>query len=527
MALRSRSVSTAAQARETDPLLRPSSREDAAPSGSRVGRLSIFALCVLLVTIGDFGILLVTVPQTRLYESIACYHYYELHDPSRIGPGGGVAEKWCKVAPVQAEVAFVRGYEALFTSIPGVALAIPYGLLADRWGRKPIVLLSMIGILLSMTFTLAVCRFWQIFPLRLVWLAPVFTVIGGGAPVMFSVILTMIADVMPENERATAFFRLMTGQYLAQITATPISSSLMQSHGPWLPIKIGYICALLAFLMACLLRETAKPCESFDGAVETTEEPAAATDETLGFRAARRSKSRVELQAKLASLWDRATAMIRHDFKVIILILTFFINAVEEPTQSLNLQYISERYGLSLARAGFVISIKSAATIIAYMVILPGASWLLQQKLGLSDPRKDLFLARGSIIVLSLGFFIVAWSPTVASVTVGFVVSTMGRGYGNLIRSLVTSLVPARFTGRMYTMITVIETFGLLLSGPLLAALFRVGLDQGDVRWLGLPFTVAGALGALVAVVICCIKVPAHVPRRDEEEDEGSATSIY
>lgn len=80
-------------------------------------------------------------------------------------------------------------------------MAIPYGLLADRWGRKPIVLLSMVGILLSMTFTLAVCRFWQIFPLRLVWLAPVFTVIGGGAPVMFSVILTMIADVMPENER--------------------------------------------------------------------------------------------------------------------------------------------------------------------------------------------------------------------------------------------------------------------------------------------------------------------------------------
>lgn len=99
--------------------MRPSSRENTALSGPRVGRLSIFALCVLLVTIGDFGIFLVTVPQTRLYESIACYHYYELHDPSRIGPGGGVAEKWCKVAPVQAEVAFVRGYEALFTFIPG------------------------------------------------------------------------------------------------------------------------------------------------------------------------------------------------------------------------------------------------------------------------------------------------------------------------------------------------------------------------------------------------------------------------
>ncbi|EAW08898.1 putative MFS transporter [Aspergillus clavatus NRRL 1] len=536
MAVRSRSPASSIlrDAHETDPLLndRPGSiasssadhgRSRPKAGGSARRRLHLFALCVLLLTIGDFGIFLVTVPQTRLYESIACYRYYETHEPSRIGPGGSVREQWCKIAPVQAEVAFVRGYEALFTAIPGVALAIPYGLLADRWGRKPVVLMSMIGILLSMTFTLVVCGLWQIFPLRLVWLSPIFTVLGGGAPVLFSMIWTMIADVMPENERATAFFQLMTGQYVAQITATPIASGLMETHGPWLPIQLGYICAFMALLIACLLKETAPPRDA-DAARNPTGDGSTTTQSETSVRALLESKSRRELQAHLAALWRRATAVLRHDAKVIVLLLTFFINAVEEPTQSLNLQYISERYGLSLARAGFVISIKSVATIVTYVALLPAASWLLQQRLGLSDTRKDMVLARGSIVVLSAGFFLVAWSPTVAMATVGFVLSTFGRGYGNIIRSVVTSLVPAQFTGRMYTMITVIETFGLLLSGPLLAALFRVGLNQGDVRWLGLPFMVAGGIGVIVAVVISCLDVstPAGAGEAEEADDDSA-----
>ena len=69
------------------------------------------------------------------------------------------------------------------------------------------------------------------------------------------------------------------------------------------------------------------------------------------------------------------------------------------------------------------------------------ASWLLLHKLHLSDTRNDLFLARASVLFLPLGFFIVAFSPTVAGATAGFVISTLGTGYGNIIRSLVTSMV--------------------------------------------------------------------------------------
>ncbi|RDW58813.1 MFS transporter-10 [Coleophoma cylindrospora] len=485
--------------------------EDEAFNGPRKGRYmrrgaSIFALCLLLLTTGDFATGMVGIPLTRVYESIACSQYYKLHDPSRIAPGTGeVPEEWCKVAPVQAEVALIRGYEALFVSIPGVLLAVPYGLLADKWGRKPVVLLSLLGFLLSTTCTLVVCRFWQFLPLRLVWLSPIFTIIGGGAPVLFSMTYTIIADVVPENERATAFFQVMTGAFIAQIASTTLSSALMENHSPWLPIELGYISMILAALMGSFLSETSTPHNPTPNNIEgLSSQLPVGTVETAEVHTVPTSQDdhAVGSLAKVLQLWTSTTAFVRQELKLIMLILTFFINTVEEPTSSLTLQYISERYHLSLSRAGFVISIKAVATIIVYVLVLPGASWLLQQKFHLSEKRKDMFLARFSVIFLSLGFFIAALSPTVFGATAGFVVSTLGKGYGNIIRSLVTSLVPPGFIARLYTMITVVETFGLLLSGPLLAALFRAGLSQEDPDWLGLPFLVAGGMAALVAALI-------------------------
>lgn len=210
-----------------------------------------------------------------------------------------------------------------------------------------------------------------------------------------------------------------------------------------------------------------------------------------------------------------------------MLILTFFINSVEEPTLSLTLQYISARYNLSISCAGFVISIKAIASIIAYVLVLPGTSWLLLNKFHLSDTDKDLFLARSSVLFLSLDFFIVGFSPTVAGTTGGLVISTLGKGYGYIIRSLVTTMVPPDFTARLYTMITVIEAFGLLLLlGPLLAALLQVGLNQRDVRWLGLPFVVAGGMAALVAVLICCIDLPSRALRNVHGDAKKTTVSV-
>jgi hypothetical protein len=66
-------------------------------------------LYIITLTGGDE---LIQPAQTRVFESIYCRAYYAEHDPSLIGTDGGdgVAEKYCKGAVVQGEVAMLKGW---------------------------------------------------------------------------------------------------------------------------------------------------------------------------------------------------------------------------------------------------------------------------------------------------------------------------------------------------------------------------------------------------------------------------------
>lgn len=83
----------------------------------------------------------------------------------------------------------------------GALLAIPYGLLADRHGRKSTLALSLPGFALNSIFTLVILWFSDIFPLRALWFTALTWLFGGGPVVSFAIIWTMMADVTSEAER--------------------------------------------------------------------------------------------------------------------------------------------------------------------------------------------------------------------------------------------------------------------------------------------------------------------------------------
>lgn len=80
-------------------------------------------------------------------------------------------------------------------------MAIPYGLLADRKGRKSTLLLGLPGFALNSVIVLAVMWFSDIFPLRAIWFSSLAWLLGGGPVVAFAIIWTMMADVTTEEER--------------------------------------------------------------------------------------------------------------------------------------------------------------------------------------------------------------------------------------------------------------------------------------------------------------------------------------
>jgi hypothetical protein len=60
---------------------------------------------------------------------------------------------------VQGYLVMLRGWAAAFECIPGIVGAVPYGILSDRWGRRPVLGLSFVGLVASVGFTYLVCEF--------------------------------------------------------------------------------------------------------------------------------------------------------------------------------------------------------------------------------------------------------------------------------------------------------------------------------------------------------------------------------
>jgi len=120
--------------------------------------VSLVVLALLLVTIIDVGDFLAEPPKTRIYETNICLAYYREHDASAIGADGRIPEQLCKIDEVQQKLAMIFGWQDTFDAIPGILLAIPFGTLADRVGRKWIFAASLLGCWLSSAWILLICK---------------------------------------------------------------------------------------------------------------------------------------------------------------------------------------------------------------------------------------------------------------------------------------------------------------------------------------------------------------------------------
>lgn len=115
-------------------------------------RWQILLFGSLLIFLADFGFFLAIPPQTKIFEDILCRQYYAAHPTP-------LFEQNCKIVPVQSELARINGWKDTFDAVPSILVAVPYGALADRIGRKPCLLLSLVGVLISEVWTRLVCEF--------------------------------------------------------------------------------------------------------------------------------------------------------------------------------------------------------------------------------------------------------------------------------------------------------------------------------------------------------------------------------
>ena len=148
-------------------------------------------------------------------------------------------------------------------------------------------------------------------------------------------------------------------------------------------------------------------------------------------------------------------------------------------------------------------------------ILLPLITQLLLRIL--SPRQKDMWLARGSMMLQAIGSFGIGLARTPLLVICGVVVNGLGFGFNLIVHAMVASVMSSDI-GALFSFVAVLETAMLALANPLLAAVFRAGLRLGG-PWLGLPFIIAGfsCIGALV--IVACVRVDDG--NVDGEDDGG------
>ena len=152
---------------------------------------------------------------------------------------------------------FGAGVEALGVSAMAYALtstfAAPFvGMLADRYGRRPIILFSLAGYILAFSGYLFATSTWMLILLR--GLAGVFT--AGLLPAMMSI----VGDLAPENRRARWIGIVNGGAAAGWIIGPVLGGLLYDRYGYVVPFVVSIMLAGVALLMAALLiPETHQP----------------------------------------------------------------------------------------------------------------------------------------------------------------------------------------------------------------------------------------------------------------------------
>ncbi|KAI8242176.1 Efflux pump ustT [Colletotrichum sp. SAR 10_99] len=470
--------------------------------------VGIFCAIILL---GSAAGGLWTIPTTRKVEDIVCRHYYDVLSNENID------ESLCKEDAIQSKVAYIFAvYSALQASI-GAICAFPWGIVADRLGRKMVFSLTIFGMALDQAWFATVCAFPRVIPLEALWFGPSMLMIGGGNAVLSAIVLSMLADVTTSENRAKSFMHVHLVSMIGNLCAPAIAGWMMEKTGPWPVMGLAFGLFSTLIFTIHLIPETKPAAQVSDDPIEDepeVESPAlGAIQHTI-----------LRLKESLAL------------FKSPSLILLLVAMLTSYPVMLSTLQFMSifasKRYHVSLSQTGYLSSLYGTGVLLSIVLILPAFSRLLAstkmpKSLRLSDDhQRDLFLARLSSVALLIGSLSMSASPTVGSFIGGLAILSLGTGWGSYVKSVSNVYVDAAHRTRLFSIISLVETAGQTYAQPLLAGLFSLGMKMGGL-WIGLPYLGVAAFCLIALTLLLIVRLPPPEGKVPEDGGESNAPAQH
>ncbi|EGX96882.1 adenylate cyclase, putative [Cordyceps militaris CM01] len=492
-------------AAEHDPLLPPAQftgggaavPDDDADNRTAAQRLRIAIPCLLSFFCLMMGDALATTPVMQLRENLICRQLFPDLPPRT----DLTRDPLCKSNPVQAELAFVNGWELTFIMIPSILTGVPWGIAADRYGRTRILQLANLGVVLALLWQVVVYSFPDVLPVRFIWLQGVFFLLGGGASTYGALLYTIASDISSEAYRATAILYLGTATHAATLLGGPVTYLAMQ-RGAWFALYLGIALWLLVFVLTAMIPETRS-----DAAVRRARESALQEDVGPTKHAwwdVRPLVSSVIKQTKMVT-----QVIFLNNATLGILLFSTVFTTLGSAGGTLQQQYAAKRFGWTLAETSFLASIKGVVSIVLTAAVLPAISQVLLAKCKLAPIIKDWWMTIGSLCFIVVGSAFLTVAGSSALFVASLVILQLGSGYEFAFRSMTSEMVDSSHIAMLFTAYSVFIMLSEVGAGPVLAAVFREGLDVGG-KWMALPFFLATILFCTTLIITCSVRLNRH-----------------
>lgn len=333
------------------------------------------------------------------------------------------------------------------------------GGLSDRFGRRPVVLLSNLGLALDYVLM-------ALAP-SLTWLF-VGRVISGITSASVSTAFAYIADITPPDRRAAVFGKIGVA-FGAGFILGPAIGGLLGGTDPRLPFWVAAGLSFANTLYGLLILPELLPAE-------------------------RRSRFRWKNANPIGALHLLRSAPVLTGLSVV----TFFAQLAHVVLPSTFVLYAGYRYGWDAATVGLTLAMVG----ICAMAVQGAAIGPIVRRFG---ERRALLLGLGSG---AAGFLIFGLAPTGALFWLGIPVMALWGVAGAATQALMTQSVTPEQQGRLQGATSSVQSVSQLL-GPFLFTLtfaWFIG-DSAPLKLPGAPFLLAAAL-LLLALVIAARTLP-------------------
>ncbi|KAJ9418212.1 hypothetical protein QL093DRAFT_2566114 [Fusarium oxysporum] len=341
----------------------------------------------------------------QIYESAICDDYYKTNylEVSKYDR--------CRIQPVQKEL---------------VLCTVPYGLLAERTGRRRVLILSGTAIFASLAWVMAMC-YWRFAPIRWVLFSGVFLFIGGGDAVASSVVHAMVTDV---TDRAERFF------------GPAISAPLMEKGHSWTVLVLAEIIIFsVTFILPLFIPET-------------------------------------------LHLRNKNLARMHLDIKPIMPLATCRPRTPDLCPRAFHCHrsiYSKARYSLSYACGKILLSLFQGAQWLLVLILLPLLTRLIAKPRGWADWARDRRYVISPISLTSFGVLVIGFAPALAIEASGLIVVALGSCTTGLLMSLLGGVVRPNELSTVYSAALTLSMVSRSVAAPVMSALLVKGIELGRV----------------------------------------------